>query len=65
VLNLHPQYVTDARGKQMAVLLPLAEYEQRLEELEIRDDVRAADQVKAKGETPIPLQQALAQPWLR
>ncbi len=61
MLNLHPQYVVNKRGKEIAVLLPLDEYEFLLEELEMRDDVRAADQAKAKGEAPIPLEQALAQ----
>lgn len=60
MLNLHPQYVTDAGGQQV-VVLPRDEFEQLLEELEIRDDIRAADEAKAKGETPIPLAQALAE----
>lgn len=60
MLNLHPQYVTDAGGQQV-VVLPRDEFEQLLEELEIRDDIRAADKAKAKGETPIPLEEALAE----
>jgi hypothetical protein len=61
MLNLHPQYVVNARGKEVAVLLPLNEFERLLEELEMRDDIRAADEAKAKGEPPIPLEEALAQ----
>lgn len=61
MLDLHPQFVVNARGKEVAVLLPLDEYERLLEELEMRDDVRAANQARAKGETPIPLEEALAQ----
>lgn len=61
MLDLHPQFVVNPRGKEIAVLLPLHEYEQLLEELEMQDDVRAADGAKAKGETPIPLEEALAQ----
>ena len=33
VAKLHPQFVTDAQGQRTAVLLPLAEYEQLLEDL--------------------------------
>jgi PHD/YefM family antitoxin component YafN of YafNO toxin-antitoxin module len=61
MLNLHPQYVVNARGREIAVLLPLQEYERLLEELETQDDIRAANEAKAKGETPIPLEEALAQ----
>jgi PHD/YefM family antitoxin component YafN of YafNO toxin-antitoxin module len=61
MLDLHPQFVVNARGKEIAVILPLHEYEHLLEELEMQDDVRAANEVKASGETPIPLEEALAQ----
>jgi len=61
MLNLHPQFVVNARGKEVAVLLPLDEYERLLEELEMRDDIRAANEAKAGGETAIPLEEALAQ----
>jgi len=61
VLNLHPQFVVNPRGKEIAVLLPLHEYARLLEELEMQDDVRAANEAKAKGEPAIPLDEALAQ----
>lgn len=61
MLDLHPQFVVNTRGKEIAVLLPLHEYERLIEELEIRQDIRAAEDAKAKGETPIPLADALAQ----
>ena len=32
--DLHPQFVTDAEGKQTAVILPVAEYEELLDDLE-------------------------------
>lgn len=60
MLNLHPQYTTDARGKQV-VVLPREEYDQLLEELEIRDDIRAAQDAEAEGGTPISLEQMLAE----
>jgi PHD/YefM family antitoxin component YafN of YafNO toxin-antitoxin module len=33
-VRLNPQYVTDRRGQRRAVILPISEYEQLLEELE-------------------------------
>lgn len=37
--NLHPQYLTDDQGSRTAVLLPLSEYEELLEDL---DDLAVA-----------------------
>ncbi len=60
MINLHPQYTTDARGDQV-VVLKRDEFELLLEELEIRDDIRAAQEAEAEGGTPIPLEQMLAE----
>ena len=60
MVNLHPQYVTEAGGKHM-VVLPRAEFEQLLEELKIWDDLWTADKAKAQGETAILLEQAFAE----
>ena len=32
--NIHPQFITDAVGKRVSVVIPLAEYEALLEEFE-------------------------------
>lgn len=32
-LNLHPQYITNESGEKTAVILPLAEFEELLEDL--------------------------------
>jgi hypothetical protein len=60
MLILHPKYTTDASGKQV-VVLPRAEYKRLLDSLEIYDDIRAAQEAKAEGGTPIPLEQLLAE----
>ncbi len=52
------KYVVDEKGAKVAVLLDIAEYERMLEELEDREDIRAANAAKASGETPIPYEQA-------
>ena len=42
-------------------MISIEEYEKILEELEDLEDIRAYDEAKASGETPIPLEQALAE----
>jgi PHD/YefM family antitoxin component YafN of YafNO toxin-antitoxin module len=54
------QFVVNERGEKVAVVLSIEEYEKILEELEDLDDIRAYDEAKASGETPIPLEEALA-----
>jgi PHD/YefM family antitoxin component YafN of YafNO toxin-antitoxin module len=55
------QFVVNERGDKVAVVIGIEEYEKILEELEDRDHIRAYDEAKASGETPIPLEQALAE----
>lgn len=50
--ELHPQFVTDAKGKRLSVLLPLAEYEALMEYLEDMEDI--ADARQARDEPTIP-----------
>jgi hypothetical protein len=53
------QFLTNEKGEKIAVVLSIEEYEKILEELEDLEDIRAYDEAKASGETPIPLEQAL------
>jgi PHD/YefM family antitoxin component YafN of YafNO toxin-antitoxin module len=55
------QFVVNERGEKVAVVIGIEEYEKILEELEDLEDIRAYDEAKASGETPIPLEQALAE----
>ncbi len=32
--NIHPQFITDSGGKRISVVIPLAEYEELLEDIE-------------------------------
>jgi PHD/YefM family antitoxin component YafN of YafNO toxin-antitoxin module len=50
---IHPQYITDKDGKKVSVVIPLAEYEQLLEELDELDDIKLYDEAKADKEPPI------------
>jgi PHD/YefM family antitoxin component YafN of YafNO toxin-antitoxin module len=55
------QFVVNERGEKVAVMISIEEFEKILEELEDLEDIRAIDERKASGETPIPLEQALAE----
>ena len=50
---IHPQYITDKDGKKVSVVIPLAEYEQILDELEELDDIRLYDEAKNDKEPSI------------
>jgi hypothetical protein len=54
------QFVVNERGEKVAVILGIEEYEELLEDLEDLQAVREYDEAKASGETPIPLEEALA-----
>ncbi len=53
---VHPQYVVDEQQRRTAVLVPAAEWERILEEL---DDIRAYDKAKAGPQESIPFEQAV------
>ena len=55
------QNLTNEKGERTAVVISIEEYEKLLEEPEDIEDVRAYDEAKASGETPIPLEEALAE----
>jgi len=50
--ELHPHFVTDADGKRLSVLLPIAEYEALMDHLEDLEDLEDARQ--ALDEPTIP-----------
>ena len=45
---MKPQFVTNTKGKNVAVLIPLKEYYKILEELDELNCIRSYDKVKAK-----------------
>jgi hypothetical protein len=55
------QFLTNEKGKKIAVVIEMKEYEKLLEELEDLEDVIAYHEAKASGETPIPFDQAIAE----
>ena len=58
---LNPQFITDKKGKKVAVQLPLKEYEFLIEELEMKEDIALYKKVKAdKKESYMPLKEYLS-----
>ena len=56
MIVIHPEYLFDDQNRKRAVLLPLSEWEQLLDELEELDDIRAYDQAKTNSSEAIPFE---------
>ena len=52
-------FVTDAKGNKIAVLLPMKDYNKILEELEELEDIKTYDKAMSRKQAFIPLNQAL------
>ena len=63
--TIHPQYITDTDGNKVSVVIPLAEYEQILEELDELDDIRLYDDAKASKEPSISIDEFVKQRFPR
>jgi hypothetical protein len=50
MLALHPQYINDAHGNPVLVVLPKAEFEAVLEQLEDLEDIRLYDEAKLEDD---------------
>jgi PHD/YefM family antitoxin component YafN of YafNO toxin-antitoxin module len=48
------QFIVDEQGRRTAVLLPIEEYEELVEALEQRDDIRALREADSDGGEPVP-----------
>ena len=51
------QFIKDEEGKKLAVIIPMAEYEKMLEDIEELEDIRLYDEVKARNESSITLEE--------
>ena len=56
-----PQIITDKKGKKLAIILSIKDYEKFMEEREELDAIKAYDKAKARKETFIPLREAIKQ----
>lgn len=59
MVTLHPEYVVDEEQHRKAVLIPVAEWERIVGELEELDDIRAFDNAKSGPQEAIPFEQAV------
>ena len=51
------QFIKDEEGKKLAVIIPMAAYEKMLEDIEELQDIRLYDEVKARNESSITLEE--------
>ena len=58
MLSIKPQYITDAKGNKLSVVLPIKGFNMLIEELEDLYDQRLYDEAKADNEPSIPLEEA-------
>jgi hypothetical protein len=59
-MTLSPQFLTDKKGKKVAVQLSIREYEYLIEELEMKEDIELYKKVKTDtNESYMPLEQYL------
>jgi len=59
MISVHPQYITDSKGKKSFVILPAKEFETMLENLEELEDIRIYDQAKKEDNGDrIPMEEA-------
>lgn len=45
-MTLHPQFITDTKGKVVSAILPINEFKNIIEELEDLEDIRLYDEAK-------------------
>ena len=58
MLSVHPQYITDDKGKKISVVLPVKEFDNLMEELEELEDIRLYDAAKSSKEASVPIDKA-------
>ena len=58
MLSVHPQYITDDKGKKISVVLPVKEFNNLMEELEELEDIRLYDAAKSSKEASVPIDKA-------
>ncbi len=59
MVRVHPEYLVDEHQNRKSVLLPVAEWEQIVSELEELDDIRAYDAAQPKVAEKLPFEQAV------
>jgi hypothetical protein len=55
---MHPQYITDNKGRKISVIIPVKEFDNIIEELEELADIRMYDKAKGSKELSVPIDTA-------
>ena len=59
MVALHPEFVVDEKAAKKAVILPFAEWQRLMEEVEELEDIRAYDKAKAEADDAVPFEEAI------
>ena len=57
--SFHEQNLVDEHGSRNAIVVPLADWQRILDELEELDDLREYDEAKSQPSEPVALEQAV------
>jgi PHD/YefM family antitoxin component YafN of YafNO toxin-antitoxin module len=58
MLTIHPQYITDNKGKKVSVVLAMKDFKAIMEELEELEDIKLYDKAKKSKEPSTPIDEA-------
>ncbi|MCX6324024.1 MAG: hypothetical protein NTZ41_07475 [Sphingobacteriales bacterium] len=58
MLTIHPQYITDSKGKKISAVLAMKDFKAIMEELEELEDIKLFDEAKKSNEPSIPIDDA-------
>ena len=58
MLAIHPQFITDNKGKKISAVLPMKEFIDIMEELEELEDIKLYDEAIKSNEPSIPIDDA-------
>ena len=58
---MREQYIIDEKGKKVAAVIPIKDFERLIEKLEELDDIRLIEEAKEEGGESIPFDEAVIQ----
>jgi PHD/YefM family antitoxin component YafN of YafNO toxin-antitoxin module len=58
MISIHPQYITDSKGKRRAVIISIKEFSAIMEQLEELQDIMLYDEAKRNNEESVSIDKA-------
>ncbi len=58
MISIHPQYITDDKGKKISVVIPVNDFKAIMEELEELEDIRLYDKGKKSNSSSLAIDDA-------